>query len=180
MALLDGGFALLSAPSTQIAHFIPDASIREAGRNDYAITDHPVETGAVVSDHAIQLPPFVEINCVFSGSPHGEDYPNRLLINLLLFQKKRQPIDVYTVRRHYANMLIQSVSHVTDKTTATVLSATIRCRRIMIVSTKTTKTSEASKQSQQSPQKTASTEKTGSQQLKSTGTTGFAGPQQRA
>lgn len=180
MALLDGGFALLSAPSTQIAHFIPDASIREAGRNDYAITDHPVETGAVVSDHAIQLPPFVEIHCVFSGSPHGEDYPNRLLINLLLFQKKRQPIDVYTVRRHYANMLIQSVSHVTDKTTATVLAATIRCRRIMIVSTKTTKTSEASKQSQQSPQKTASTERTGAQQLKSTGTTGFAGPQQRA
>ena len=180
MALLDAGFALIREPLTQIAHFIPDVSIREMGRNDYAITDHPVETGAVVSDHAIQLPPAVEIVCVWSGSPHGEDYPNRTLINLLLFQKKRQPIDVFTVRRHYANMLIQSVSHTTDKNTPDVLRATIRCRRIMIVSTKTTKTSEASQQSQQSPQKTASTEKTGAQQMKSSNTSGFAGPSQRA
>lgn len=180
MALLDTGFALIRDPLTRIAHFIPDVSIREMGRNDYAITDHPVETGAVVSDHAIQLPPSVEIVCVWSGSPHGEDYPNTTLINLLLFQKKRQPIDVFTVRRHYANMLIQSVSHTTDRNTPDVLMATIRCRRIMIVSTKTTKTNEASKSSQQSPQKTASTEKTGSQQLKSSNASGFASPSQRS
>lgn len=47
------------------------ATIREMHRDDLEITEHPVELGAPVADHAFKRPAEVVIECAWSDSPPG-------------------------------------------------------------------------------------------------------------
>lgn len=48
---------------------IAQAVIEEQHHDELRITDHPVEQGAVISDHAIKMPAEVVIRCMWSNSP---------------------------------------------------------------------------------------------------------------
>jgi len=51
--------------------FVPHATIEELHRDDLEITEHPVELGAPIADHAFVRPSEVIIRCSWSNSPPG-------------------------------------------------------------------------------------------------------------
>lgn len=71
MSLIDDLYALISSPVRVIGTIIPDVVVEEHHRDQLVITDHPVERGAAISDHAFKLPVEVEIRCGFSNSSAG-------------------------------------------------------------------------------------------------------------
>ena len=96
---------------------------------------------------------------------------------MLALQKEREPFEVTSGKRTYRNMLLASIIQQTDERSENVLLVTARFREVIIVSTETTS---APKSAQATPSKTGSTTQSGSRQLKSSGTSGFASPTQRA
>lgn len=58
---------------------IPDATIEEVHTDDLEITDHPVEQGATISDHAFKRPAEVVITAGWSDSPNNSGILNQLI-----------------------------------------------------------------------------------------------------
>jgi hypothetical protein len=58
---------------------IPDATIEEVHTDDMEITDHPVEQGASISDHAFKRPAEVVITAGWSDSPNNSGIVNTVL-----------------------------------------------------------------------------------------------------
>lgn len=136
--------------------------IEESHADELEITDHPVETGAMISDHAFKRPPEVTIKCGWSNSPSQAGLIDGLVGGLkstvtgvqnLIGKKEAQnardvydkllalqaavtPFDILTGKRKYTNMLIRSLSVTTDKSSENSLMATIVCRHVIIVSTR--------------------------------------------
>lgn len=178
MALLDDAFALIRRPGVEIGTIIPDVLVREAARDTLITTDHPVETGAAISDHAFKLPAEIEMVLGWSDSTGGYvGYSDEAYEMMLSIQAKRELISVSTGRRNYENMLPVGIQQTRDETTSNVLMCSLRLRQINIVSTQTTS---APKSAQANPAKTGSTADVGQQSLKSVGTSGFASPSARA
>ncbi len=53
------------------------ATIEELHHDEIQITDHPVERGAMISDHMFKMPSEVKITCAWSNSPSGN--PNGVI-----------------------------------------------------------------------------------------------------
>jgi hypothetical protein len=58
---------------------IPDATIEEVHTDDMEITDHPVEQGTAISDHAFKRPAELIITAGWSDSPNNSGLANQLL-----------------------------------------------------------------------------------------------------
>lgn len=58
---------------------IPDATIEEVHTDDLEITEHPVEQGAAISDHAFKRPAEVVITAGWSDSPNNSGIANTLI-----------------------------------------------------------------------------------------------------
>lgn len=56
-------------PAAGSGELVPHATLEEVHYDDLEITDHPVEQGAAISDHAFKRPAEVIIRCAFSNSP---------------------------------------------------------------------------------------------------------------
>lgn len=163
MALLDDSFALITTQQRRVSSLIPDVVIREVGRDELVITDHPVETGAAISDHAFLRPVEVEMVLGWSDSTAGYvGYARDVYVELIALQKRREPFDLSTGKRNYKNMLIGSLGVQTDEKTENVLMVTARFREVIITSTQMT----SPKSAQASPEKTGSTSDKGQQQLR--------------
>ncbi len=54
-------------PSTSL--FIPQVAIEEIHMDELMVTDHPVESGSAISDHAYKLPVHVRLHWAWSDSP---------------------------------------------------------------------------------------------------------------
>ncbi|MEZ2410560.1 phage baseplate protein [Bosea sp. RCC_152_1] len=164
MALLDDTFALIRRPGVTIDTMVPDVMVREAGRDTLITTDHPVESGAAISDHAFKMPAEIEMIVGWSDSTGGyTGYSDEAYQMLLAIQARRQPIEVSTGRRNYQNMLPVGIQETRDESTANVLMCSLRLREIIIVNTQTTT---APKSAQANPAKTGSTTDVGQQSLK--------------
>ncbi len=61
--------SLLVRPHRNIGPFEAQVTIEESHTDDLEITDHPVETGALVTDHAFMRPSELMIRCGWSNSP---------------------------------------------------------------------------------------------------------------
>jgi len=178
MAIIDDNFALITTGARQIGTLIPDVVVRETMRDEMVITDHPVERGAAISDHAFIRPVEVEMQIGWSDSTGGYvGYARDAYDALLALQKTREPFELTTGKRSYQNMLISSLSVQTDERSENILMVTARIREVIIVSTQTTS---APNSAQANPAKTGATANTGQQQLKSSSTSGFASPSVRA
>lgn len=174
MSLIDDLYALISAPFRAIGTIIPDVVVEESHRDQLVITDHPVERGAAISDHAFKLPVEVEIRCGFSNSSAGDEgYSQAVYQEFLDLQASRQPFDVFTGKRQYSNMLIRSLEVTTDERSEHALYVAVGLREVLIVDTATT--SAPAQSVQASPQKTAGVVNTGAKQLQVTGPIQAAG-----
>lgn len=164
MALLDDAFALITTGQRQIGTLIPDVVVREVQRDELVITDHPVERGAAISDHAFMRPVEVEMQIAWSDSSGGyAGYSREAYEALVALQKTREPFTLTTGSRQYENMLISSIALQKDEKTEHIASIQCRLREVIIVSTQMTATP---KSAQANPAKTGATTNVGQQQLK--------------
>jgi hypothetical protein len=125
------------------------------------ITEHPVEQGAQITDHAYKLPAQLTVRIGWSasssaGNPVGgsvfgnlalptlagfwavdssSERLNALYGTLIELQVNRNLLTVTTGRRIYSNMLLKSVSLTTDDKTANALLVTCQLQEIILVDT---------------------------------------------
>lgn len=163
-------------PQQTIGGITVQTTIEENYTDNLVATDHPVETGANITDHAYKLPAELILRCGWSnsnmdaltelaqsvisgGSLIGSDYVSAVYSQLLALQQSRQPFAVTTTRRQYSNMLITTLRMDVDQRTSNALMVQATLREIIIVGTHATTMPPQANQS--SPASTAGTTNTG-------------------
>ena len=104
-------------PQRSIGGVTFDVVVEEQHEDTLEITEHPVEHGANISDHAFMKPASVTIR---AGVSDGSE-----------------PFDIITGKRKYRNMLIETLSVLTDADSENALVVTADCREVIIVKTQT-------------------------------------------
>jgi hypothetical protein len=122
-----------------------DAVFEETHEADLEVTDNPVETGVVVSDHAFMKPLRVKISAGVSDTPLAvvTDDPfasdagrSRRAFELLTeLQKRAEPFDLQTGLKLYENMVCTSIRTSQDKDSSGALLFTAELREVIIVYT---------------------------------------------
>ncbi len=172
-------FAAPGAAKRSIGTLVAMITVSEKHEDDVEITEHPVEIGTQIADHAYLLPSSVTIQCGWSASPASTlvgdlfnkvtgapantlSSPREVYQKLLDMRAKFELLTVLTGKRTYKNMLIKSLQVVTDRDSENTLIVTAVLREIVMVSTQTA-ILPASTQAQ--PASTAATLNTGRQSL---------------
>lgn len=126
-----------------------DAVFEETHEADLEVTDNPVETGVVVSDHAFMKPLRVKISAGVSDTPLAvvTDDPfasdagrSRRAFELLTeLQRRAEPFAVQTGLKLYENMVCTSIRTSQDKDSSGALLFDAELREVIIVKTETVK-----------------------------------------
>lgn len=152
--------AILLKPYRAIGTIIPDVVAEEVMTDDLAITEHPIEEGAPISDHAYKRPAEVMLRCGWSDSSAMQPgYVNQVYAELLALQASRRPFTLFTGKRVFPNMLIRSLGVQNDARFEHSLMVTARLQQVIIVSTAAVGVPPASAQA--TPQSTAPTQQNG-------------------
>lgn len=169
MSLLNGFSALSGASALggsvmgalflknrSIGGYIPDVVLEERHEDRLEITEHPIENGANITDHAYKQPAEVEIRVMWrqNYTPVGSFlFGNQIgsksdvYDGLLRLQRDRTLIDVVTGKRTYKNALIEELRVTTDGDTENALEVRARIKELIIVDTSITKLSSATTRS---------------------------------
>ena len=155
--------SVMVQPQRGLGGLYPDIMVEESHEDALTITEHPVEQGAAINDHAYVKPKEVTLrggvtNAKSSGGNPARDFYDKLLE----LQAKREPFDIITGKRQYKNMLLESLSETTTDATENCLLFVAQCREVIIVSTQTTSVPPSSKHA--SPAKTGAITDKGQQQ----------------
>lgn len=142
---------LFQQQSRRIGLIVPSVVISEKHDDSLEITEHPVEVGSAISDHAFRRPSEVVMQVGFAGGGSLLDFldttsiglsaglsPKETYQELLDLQSSRVPFDVVTGKRLYTNMLIRALEVTTDRASENILSAVLTLREVIITSTTTT------------------------------------------
>lgn len=155
----------------KIGAIIPDVVIEEVHTDTLTITDHPVDQGADITDHAFVNPAeltmrigwsnqSLALNGVISGIVSGSIFkegPKLKTVKdvyeaLLKLQAQRKRFDVVTGKRAYKDMLIKGLSVTTKNDTENALICVVNLRQVIVVQTSNAK---LKKEAQKTPEKTA-------------------------
>lgn len=129
---------------TNIGSFFFDAFIRIDHSSKLKITEHPVESGSVVADHAYMEPRELTFEIgmsdvmtslvpgQFSG---GWSRSVTAYETLLRLQQTRTPLFVHTRLGSYQNMLIAAISVPDDKNTLYGLKCSVTLRELIVTET---------------------------------------------
>ena len=153
---------LAKKTARQIGDLIPHIVIRESHKDELTITEHPIQLGSPIADHAFKRPAELTIECAWSDSPParnlldaaqnilsstrtassvltGEASTQSKAAYALLrgLQDNRVLLDVTTGKRIYTNMLLQSLSVVTEADSENILMVTAVLREVFIVQAQT-------------------------------------------
>lgn len=165
--------------SKKIGSVTISAAIEEVYSDEVIVTEHPVENGAPVNDHAFMRPREILMKCGWSNADYQAllgsavasfddtgantmatgTYVDAIYSQLLQIQAKRERVDVVTTRRKYSNMLITGLSVVTDQKSGSALMLTASLKQVIIVSTQATKLPPRANQA--NPAATAETQNAG-------------------
>lgn len=128
-----------------IGGLVFDAVLEEQHESSLEVTENPVETGVVVSDHAYMKPERVTISAGVSdvalralvNDPYGNGVSRhreafRLLQEL---QRKAEPFDVQTGLKLYRNMVCTSLRVVQNKDNSSALMFQAELREVIITFT---------------------------------------------
>ena len=151
-------------PSRAIGEFTAYLTIEETTTDELTVSQHPIETGASIADHAYMKPAMVTASIAFADTesePIAQTYQR-----LRDLQASRVPFDLVTGRRIYTNMLITSLANTVDASTANILIISIGMQQIAIVETQTLTVPPRPKHA--NPSKTAQRAKAGIKQAKPT------------
>lgn len=127
-------------PVRSIGGLIMDVTIEETHTDELEITEHPVEQGAAVTDHAYLKPCTVTIRAGVSdsgGQSAGERRSVEAYEALLKLQGSREPFDLVTGKRVYANMLIRSLTSTTEEGSENALIFTAELRQVLLANVAT-------------------------------------------
>lgn len=140
--------ALFRQQTRKIGLLVPSVIISEKHQDALEITEHPVEVGAAVNDHAYKRAAEVTMEVGFAGGGSLLDFVDTSTIGLSLgkspeevyqelreLQESREPIDVITGKRKYSNMLIRAIEVTTDKTSENVLMCVLTLREVILSQT---------------------------------------------
>jgi hypothetical protein len=140
--------AIFRQQTRKIGVLVPSVIISEKHQDALEITEHPVEVGAAVNDHAYKRAAEVTMEVGFAGGGSLLDFVNTSTIGLSLgkspeevyqelreLQESREPIDVITGKRKYSNMLIRAIEVTTDKTSENVLMCVLTLREVILSQT---------------------------------------------
>jgi hypothetical protein len=120
-------------PKRKIGSFEATVTLEEGAQDDLEITQHPVQDGAVITDHAYKKPVMLNVSAQYSplltGTPIDEMYRR-----LLILQNNRIPMDVVTGKRVYRNMLIKTLGETTNKETSQILNLSFSLQEIIVTS----------------------------------------------
>jgi hypothetical protein len=134
---------------------IPHVVVEEDHDDELIITQHPVEFGAIISDHAYKKPSEVRMRCCWNNSGshyllHGKAYTQKPVVvsgyegyaraiydQILALQLSRKPFSVITGKRIYKDMLVANVRVHTAPGSEYSLMADIVLREVILVATKT-------------------------------------------
>lgn len=125
---------------------LPQIVIEEKHTDDLEITDHPIEIGAAITDHAFKHPAELNIQIGFSNSPivlsSDDKYSDPFDVKvqykeLLRLQEQRVLLTVQTGKRSYDNMLIKSMVTTTDNKTESSLFVMLSLKQVILVNTRT-------------------------------------------
>ena len=133
---------LFRVPQTTIGEVQLDAALTEVHRSAVEITQHPVETGADISDHARKMPDELRIEglitntLMFPGSfvspgSRAEDAYDALR------KLEGQLVDVITSLGEHTDMAITSIEVPRDAKWANAVRCTITLRHVRIVKSQT-------------------------------------------
>lgn len=123
------------APQRKIAEFSGFVVTEENATDTLEITEHPVQSGACIADHAYVKPAEVSIKFLY-GVQNGD--LNEIYTELLELQSARELFTVTTGKRSYENMLLKSLTQTTDKNTENVLSIAADFKQIIVAEVETT------------------------------------------
>lgn len=156
----------LIRPQRSLGGLTFDIVVEESHEDSLTITEHPVESGASVSDHAVEKPRRVTIRGAVSDVGTATDGNDRRSTSFYeqvrTLQSSKEPFEIVTGRRTYSNMLLETVSVVDDAASDGSAVISCECREVIIVSTKTTTMAPRSRQANGA--KTAGTTDTGNKQ----------------
>ncbi|MDB5444974.1 MAG: hypothetical protein JWQ97_291 [Phenylobacterium sp.] len=169
------------SPKRSIGSFSTYVAIEEQHTDELTITQHPVEKGPEVSDHAFKNPSQLVIHAGWSnsslaaltqgisdllsgdvGSLLRPSYAKDVYDQLLSLQATREPFDVHTGKRSYTSMLMRSIAVTTNAETENVLVVTATFQQVIIVQTQVTAVPAANVQA--NPAKTAAPVNAGTKQ----------------
>lgn len=153
MSLADftGGLGTLVATAQQlttvliqprnIGGFVADVTIEEQHVDRMRITEHPVEQGAAITDHAYKMPAQVTIRAGWSNSSPAAlgnpSYISTIYSSFLALQAARELFDIVTGKRSYTNMLIETLIETTDKEHENAMVLVVECKEVIIATTQT-------------------------------------------
>jgi hypothetical protein len=135
---------------TNVGGWFFDAFLRMDHTSKLKITEHPVQTGAAITDHAFLEPAILNMEIgmtdvaesiipgQFTGGWSRSVTAYQLLLEL---QKQRIPVQILTRLKLYKNMLIEVISVPDDYKTLYGLKATVAFREILIAQVTTVKIS---------------------------------------
>lgn len=152
-----------------IGGFVADVTIEEDHTDEVMITEHPVERGASVSDHAYKVPARVIIRAGWSNSSSfalGNPFYVQLVYNqMLALQASLQPFSITTGKRVYNNMMMRRLSILTDEKNENALMATFECQEILIANTQTVSSGAGDPTNMQDPVNNGATQNRGTQSV---------------
>jgi hypothetical protein len=150
-----------------IAGFVADVTIEEIHRDRLAITRHPVEQGAAITDHSYKEPAEVTIRCGFSNSSlaalGNPNYVQSIYQQFLALQAGRTVFDILTGKRAYTNMLLAMLQVTTDEKSENALMMVAECHEIIIAQTQVVTVGSTSNMA--NPQLNGAVQNTGSNAL---------------
>lgn len=147
----------------QFGGFTAMVTVDEGHTDTLTITEHPVEQGAAITDHAFKNPAELMLNVGWSDSGDGDVSVAEIYAQLLELQASREPFDVTTGKRNYKNMLIQSLVTYTDEKTENALMVQVSLHQVIIVETQTVTV--PPREVQANPESTAETTNAGTKQV---------------
>lgn len=125
-----------------------DAALREEHSFEADVSEHPVESGADVTDHVRARPPVVSIEGIVSDTPLADDViaartagetPSvEARARLFDIWNRREPITVETTVAVYTNMVMQSFSITEDADTGEACRFRATLKQIRLVKNKRT------------------------------------------
>ena len=161
MSMFSTATPAMVVPKRAIGPFNATVTIEEIANDDLEITQHPVQQGAAITDHAYMKPATVMVKFMYDDSeaPLAETYEK-----LRQLQASREPFDVVTGKRSYKNMLLKSLGQTNDANTENILSISAELQETFIVQVETTAVPPRKRQA--NPGKTGATENVGQKSAK--------------
>lgn len=148
-------YVLITQAGRSIGNIVPNVTIQEVVSDENVITQHPVATGAPISDHVFAAPVTVEMFVGWSDSTGGyAGYSEEIYQLFLTLRDTRVPFDVYTGKRMFSNMLFRSILQETNETNENALFLRVRMEKV-IISDSSTSSGGVTAANQQFPQQTA-------------------------